>query len=179
LTEAPATNPSIPTPVSPRRFWIVIAVALIVGGLAAAWAVIDSRNVRPYVAPDFTLTTYDEQTVHLADLRGKVVVLNFWASWCAPCRAEAPVLQVMASQLKDVAFIGIAQGDTPENAQAYIKEYGITYANGPDNGIVDAYRVQGLPSTIVISPTGIVTDTILSGINIKDLIDRITAAQKQ
>jgi cytochrome c biogenesis protein CcmG/thiol:disulfide interchange protein DsbE len=181
LTEAPATNPSMPTPTAipaaPRRFWLVIAVALIVGVLAATWAVIDSQNVRPYVAPDFALTTYDGQIVHLADLRGKVVVLNFWASWCAPCRAEAPVLNLLSQQEKDTVFVGVAQGDTEANARAYLKEFTITYPNGPDNGIVDAYRVQGLPTTIVISPTGVVTETILAGVEPGKLRASIEAAR--
>ena len=156
----------------------MIAIALVIGAVLLALALLDSRNDQPYKAPDFTLTAYDGTSHHLADLRGSVVVINFWASWCVPCQAEAPVLQKLSGELKGqkVVFLGVDQADKVEDAQAHIRKFGITYPNGPDNGIVDAYRIQGLPTTIVVDPQGIVSSTILAAVNENDLLGRIELA---
>ncbi len=109
-------------------------------------------------APDFALKTFDGQTVKLADLRGKVVVLNFWASWCQPCRDEAVFLQSMWNTYKDrgVVFVGVDYVDSESTARDYIKQYNITYLNGPDLGteISQKYRIKGVPETYFIGKDG-------------------------
>lgn len=115
-------------------------------------------QVRSGLAPDFTLTTFDNRQVSLKDLRGKVVVLNFWASWCQPCRIEAAYLENTWRKYKDkgVVFIGVDYVDTELNALAYIKEFDITYFNGPDLGtrISQAYGIKGVPETFYIAKNG-------------------------
>lgn len=109
-------------------------------------------------APDFTLTTFDEQTLRLSDLRGQVVVINFWASWCVPCRQEAPVLEATWREYRDrgVVFIGVDYLDTEIEARKYMAEFDLTYPNGPDVGtrIATAYRIKGVPETFFVDTTG-------------------------
>lgn len=109
-------------------------------------------------APDFTLTTFDGQTISLSDYRGQVVVINFWASWCPPCRDEAPVLERVWRRYRDqgVVFIGVDYVDTEPEALAYIAEFDITYPNGPDLGSRAAkdYHIQGVPETFFVTKAG-------------------------
>jgi cytochrome c biogenesis protein CcmG/thiol:disulfide interchange protein DsbE len=109
-------------------------------------------------APDFSLTGFDERKVTLSELRGKVVIINFWASWCPPCRQEAAYLEQTWRKYKDqgVVFIGVDYVDTEKEARAYIKEFDITYINGPDikTRISDAYNIKGVPETFYVSKNG-------------------------
>jgi cytochrome c biogenesis protein CcmG, thiol:disulfide interchange protein DsbE len=120
-------------------------------------------------APDFTLTTFDGQKVSLADLRGNVVVINFWASWCIPCREEADYLEQTWRKYRDqgVVFIGVGYADTVKEAMAYIEEFDITYINGPDLGtrISQAYSIKGVPETFFVSRDG-----ELKGVHIGPLV---------
>lgn len=109
-------------------------------------------------APDFTLNTFDGQQVKLSDFRGKVVVINFWASWCVPCRDEAAFLERTWRQYKDrgVVFLGVDWVDPEPDARAYIKEFNITYLNGPDLGssINPLYKIRGVPETFFVGKDG-------------------------
>lgn len=109
-------------------------------------------------APDFSLTGFDGRTVSLSELRGQVVIINFWASWCNPCREEAAYLEQTWRKYKDqgVVFIGVDYVDTEKPALAYIKEFDITYINGPDMGtrIAQAYNIQGVPETYFVAKNG-------------------------
>jgi cytochrome c biogenesis protein CcmG/thiol:disulfide interchange protein DsbE len=112
-------------------------------------------------APDFTLTLFDGSTARLSDFRGKVVFLNFWASWCPPCRAEARLLEQAWRQQRDqgVVFLGVDIQDTEEAARDFLKEFGITYMNGrdPRNRIAIDYGVYGIPETYFIDREGRIT----------------------
>ncbi|MBI3741826.1 MAG: TlpA family protein disulfide reductase [Chloroflexi bacterium] len=110
------------------------------------------------LAPDFTLITFNEETIRLSQLRGQVVVINFWASWCIPCRAEAPFLEKTFRDYKNrgVVFIGVDWSDPEPDARKYIAEFNLTYYNGPDIGtkIGQLYRIRGVPETFFVGKDG-------------------------
>jgi cytochrome c biogenesis protein CcmG/thiol:disulfide interchange protein DsbE len=109
-------------------------------------------------APTFGMTTFDGQEVDLAAMRGQVVVVNFWASWCLPCEDEAADLENTWQRYRDlgVVVVGVDYVDTETEALAFIARHNITYPNGPDLGtrISQAYRLSGVPETYVVDPTG-------------------------
>jgi cytochrome c biogenesis protein CcmG/thiol:disulfide interchange protein DsbE len=110
------------------------------------------------MAPDFTLTGFDGRTVTLSELRGQVVIINFWASWCPPCREEAAYLEQTWRKYdrNGVIFIGVDWVDTEKEALAYIDEFDITYLNGPDIGtrVAQTYNIQGVPETFYVAKNG-------------------------
>lgn len=142
--------------------WIQVLVFVLIIGLILLFAFgLRARGEPPRssgAAPDFTITSFEGQTIKLSELRGKVVVINFWASWCAPCRDEAPFLEKTWRQYKDrgVVFIGVDYVDSETAAKAYLKEFGITYFNGPDIGseIYQRYRAKGVPETYFVGKEG-------------------------
>ncbi|HYT80024.1 MAG TPA: TlpA disulfide reductase family protein [Actinomycetota bacterium] len=112
-------------------------------------------------APDFALPMLDGSgTVRLSDLRGQVVVINFWASWCAACREEHPNFVVAWERYRDqgVVFLGIVYQDSPSSARAYMRAMGGDWPNLVDPGARTAlaYGVYGVPETFFIRPDGVV-----------------------
>lgn len=186
------TNLSVlePEPTAPRRGGLSLAsIVLLVGILAVVavfgWALIRSNQTQPTAgpAPDFTMTTYDGQEYRLSDLRGKVVIVNFWASWCIPCHDEAPALQRVYERYKDrgVEMLGVAYTDTDTNALAFIDKYDMTYPTGPDTGtrISDRYNIIGVPETFVIDQQGNIAKFIMqptTEAELSAIIDGLLAA---
>lgn len=163
------TNPVVPVPhrVSFIGFGIILLIAFgLLGLLAFAWVQRQAPPLEAGLAPQFELKTFDGATVRLADLRGKAVVINFWASWCVPCRDEAPVLQAMWQKYRaqGVVILGVDYVDTENEARKFIQEFGQTYPNGPDVGtqISQKYRITGVPETYFITPEG----TVLGGTDV-------------
>lgn len=160
----------------PLRYLLIpLFVAMIVGLLALLYYVMSQSgqlsgfspgiNLEPTLirqdnrpAPDFTLTLSDGRVVRLSDFRGQPVVINFWASWCGPCRLEAPALEEAHVRYKDqgVVILGINLWDSEEGAAEFRKIYGQTYPSGPDprGTIAIEYGVSGIPETFFITPDG-------------------------
>jgi cytochrome c biogenesis protein CcmG/thiol:disulfide interchange protein DsbE len=140
------------------RFSLLGIAFVVVGFLGLAMVKRQEGQVSSGLAPDFTLVTFSGETVKLSELRGQVVIVNFWASWCVPCREEAPYLEQTWRKYQDrgVVFIGVDYVDVEGKALAFIKEFNVTYPNGPDIGlhISDAYHMRGVPETYFVARNG-------------------------
>lgn len=140
-------------------------------------------------APEVVGTTLDGSELSLASLRGRIVVLNVWASWCAPCRAEAPTLERTSQDLaKDgVQFVGLDTRDSVAAANAFVESFGITYPNIIDTDgrlqllFRDSLPPQAIPSTIVIDASGRVAGRIIgkaSESSLKGIIEPLLREQQ-
>ena len=134
-------------------------------------------------APAFTLERLDGKgDLDLASLRGKAVVLNFWASWCGPCKDETPLLQRAWQRWegKDVVFVGVDVKDFRGDARSFTRRYGVTYPNVYDGkgSLVGRYGVTGFPETYFIDAAGKVRYRIAGPVEDEsDLDDGIERAQ--
>lgn len=147
------------------RYALIFATIVGVISILAYGFTKDPRNIpSPVVgrqAPDFELRLLDGTVVRLSNYRGRVVFLNFWASWCPPCRAEARLLEEAWRRVKDreIVFLGVNIQDTDEGARRFIEEFGISYPNGrdPQSRIAIDYGVYGIPETFFIDREGRIT----------------------
>lgn len=159
---------------APRRgvpIWAQIIIWAFLVGLLAIVAMGLNRAQQGTVQPgqvidNFTLPLYSsyeldgKSEINIQELRGKVVVINFWASWCKPCEQEAAELQAAWKEYEatgQVVFLGVDYVDTEPEARVYLKKFGITYANGPDlaTRISQYFRIKGVPETYFIDQNGV------------------------
>lgn len=185
---SPTPEP-IPTDIDRRR-WLLHSIALLV--LVApvlAWLITSDRDTdgslglvgtRGGPAPDFSVTLFDgtdfRLSSHLSD-DGRPVVLNFWASWCVPCREEMPAFDAVSRRRPEVFFLGVAVEDTEAEARTFAAEIGVSYPLGidPDSAILEQYPILGLPTTWFISADGLIAATWagqLDPTKLEDLIDQ-------
>lgn len=122
---------------------------------------------KPFPAPNFTLQGEDGKTYRLSDYRGKVVVLNFWATWCPPCRYEMPSMERAYGKLKGekIALLAINVGETEDQVFEFTGKYPVTFPLllDTEGAIVPRYPVIALPTTFVIDPRGMVTHRAVGG----------------
>jgi cytochrome c biogenesis protein CcmG, thiol:disulfide interchange protein DsbE len=122
-----------------------------------------------FLAPGFTTKTIDGKTISLSNLRGKVVLVNIWASWCPPCKAEMPAIEHVYQAYKDKGFVVLAVDstiqDTVANAQAFVNENRLSFPILMDETgeITRLYHVQSLPTSFFIGPDGIIREVIVGG----------------
>jgi peroxiredoxin len=121
-------------------------------------------------APDFTLNTIDGEPLTLSSLRGKTVLLNFWATWCPPCREEMPAFQKVYEEFKDDDFTIVSitdeAGSELDKVFAFREEYGLTFTILLDEygTINERYYIYALPRTLLLTPEGVVHKILLGGI---------------
>jgi cytochrome c biogenesis protein CcmG/thiol:disulfide interchange protein DsbE len=162
----PISTPTIEPKSAPRQLpaWvIVLAFVLLLTFLALIWwglnrAQQGSVQINDSV-PAFTLTGFDGKQYSTKDLAGKVIVVNFWASWCDPCKQEAADMQAAWQYYQPggkVVFMGVDWVDTEPEAKSYLSQFGITYLNGPDlrTAISQIFRIKGVPETYILDKTG-------------------------
>lgn len=130
-------------------------------------------------APAFHLVLYDGRSLTSESLRGSVVVLHFWGSWCAPCRAEAPVIRSLWETYapQGVQFLGVAYQDVESKARAFLEAHGWGFPNGsdPTGQISRAYGVRGVPETYVIGPDGVLVRKYIGPVDEEGLAGTLEA----
>jgi thiol-disulfide isomerase/thioredoxin len=149
--------------------WHIAFITLLITGplwiwanrlpLAAQQARRTPQPALGYPAPDFQLTGLQAKPFVLAEQRGKPVVINFWATWCAPCQRELPALQATAERYAgQVQIIGIDQGETLATVQPYVQERGLTFPILLDEDLTvgQRYQIQGMPTTFFIDGDGVI-----------------------
>ncbi|MPZ15269.1 MAG: redoxin family protein [Chloroflexi bacterium] len=133
-----------------------------VGGVFGVNAVGQAGEVKRQSMPPILLDTFDGQKMQLSDFRGKVVVVNFWASWCVPCRQEAPTLERVwrATQDRGVQFVGINVWDDEGEARRFLDQFGVSYLNAPDptGRFAIELGLTGIPETFFINREGMVVE---------------------
>lgn len=138
-------------------------------------------------APDFTLKTINGQQVTLSDLRGQKVFLNFWASWCAPCKNEMPALQTLSREYEDkvkVYGVNMLSDDNIESAERFMLENALTFPSLLDEtgAVKKAYRIVGLPVSITIDEQGRIVDVHkgeLKQTDMKNLFSHLLSSQPE
>ncbi len=167
------TAASTPQPPVARRaspFWLLLALVILVAGGAWVWAnrvpadaLAELRTPAPAVdhpAPDFTAPLLSGESFSLGGAQGTPVVLNFWSTWCGPCRAEMPAIQKAAENYgARVRFVAINQGEKSAVIQPFVDEFGLTFPIALDQDQAvgsDLYNVTGLPTTFFIDGDGTV-----------------------
>ncbi len=135
--------------------WLGVLVALL--GCAAAVPVPSSTGTPAAFAPNFTLRTLDGQYLSLSELHGRYVLLNFWATWCAPCRDEMPFLQSFATaHAAQVTVLAINQREDAATVAQFARQHRLSFPIllDPTDDMLRAYQVQALPLTVLVAPQG-------------------------
>lgn len=161
-----------PSPTRTKRFsiislLIIVGLLVIVGSLIWAFFQNSQQTMENGYVPDFAQPTLEDGRVFsLSAQQGNVVVINFWGSWCGPCRVEAPLLEDVYQRYRaeNVIFIGIAIEDNEAGARGFIEEFGISYPNILDQNfeLQDAFEVASVPRTLILNRDGRLVRTFFS-----------------
>lgn len=162
-----------------HKAWIALAGLLMLAGLA--WALSPRFRLDPaigdeetsprvgFLAPDFTLSTFDDGERTLSELRGKVIVINFWATWCPPCRAEMPALQRAYDEHRgrglEILAINTTFQDSQSDAREFVNEFGLTFPILLDQAgdVSRGFELRAMPTTLFVDREGYVREVILGG----------------
>lgn len=161
----------------PRRWWPFTAIVLLVGGLWTLGSRVATTDEAPrqanphegFPAPDFALENLSGETVALADYRGQVVIVNLWASWCGPCRAEMPALQNVYDDLAADGLVVLGVNSTAQDSEAaarsFVAENALTFPILLDRAddVSQTYRLRSLPSTFIVDRSGLIRAVLIGG----------------
>ena len=163
-----------------KRFEYLMALSLVAGILWTVASRVPSAVGAPmssspspregFLAPDFTLDTLDGSKVTLSELRGQIVVINFWATWCLPCREETPALEKSYEQYKEsgviILGVNLTNQDSMSDIESFVQEFKLTYPILLDrDGRISnyLYQIRGLPTTFFVSREGIIRTVLVGG----------------
>ena len=160
-----------------KSIWSILSVLLLLPGL---WGMAGRPPLIGGPAPEITLTDLQGREVHLSDFRGKVVLLNFWATWCKPCKEEMPAMEASYAKLRDKGFVVLAinELEDTERVADHIRTHHHTFPVVMDhsNKVANLYGVVGLPASFLIDPQGIVRERIsgslLTESRIEEMVQR-------
>lgn len=154
---------TIPSRAKTSPAWFILLGAVVLGLIVMMGAWMKKSDAKMLQigqpVPDFSLTSFDGETYTLSQYRGKVVLINVWASWCYTCDEESYMLQEVWTEVEpagETLFLGVDYVDTEKPALDFIREHGMTYPNGPDLGsaISKMLKIQGVPETFLIGTDG-------------------------
>ncbi len=161
-----------------RRWTAVLILVAVLGvgwiSLTAAPSAATTGGLIPspragFLAPDFTLETTTGEQITLSDLRGQVVIINLWATWCPPCRAEMPAIEAIYQANKaaglEVLAVNVTYQDDPAAAAQFARDFGLTFPIllDMDGAVSNRYRLQALPTTFFVDRQGIISEVIPGG----------------
>ncbi len=173
----------------PRQAWSTL---LLIIGVSAFFAFVVLPYIRPksklegIAAPDFALSVIHggeaESRIRLSDLRGKTVILDFWASWCGPCRAQAPIIDTVARRHEaagDVVVVGVSTSDERSAAIQFAQSQNLSYPMVFDdkNQVAAAYSVTGLPTLVIVDKGGKIVAVRRSVVREKELEELVGQAK--
>lgn len=161
----------------PRIILVIILASMLASGLVTAGCSGSTQGPEiGKLAPDFQLSNLDGQVVSLGDFRGKPVLLNFWASWCSPCRYEMPFLQEIyqAWSGKGLVVLAVDLQENPSRVKEFVEEFGLSFpvllATGQEVPL--AYNIRGIPATFFIDKNGIIQDMKIGAFSSRAEIER-------
>ena len=162
--------------------WILFSSSHLVNSGSDRSASLEPAPVVGHTAPDFELATPAGEIIRLSDYRGTPVIVNFWATWCGPCRAEFPEFQEAAvDNAGSLVIIGVnsTSTDQAESIPTFLEEFGITFPIVLDEqgDVVDLYRVLGLPTTVFIDSNGVINEVFTGPLNKAYIESKISELQ--
>lgn len=161
-----------------KKQWIVLA-AIVVLTVVAVYQSPSPNNKEElpkvgYRAPQISLIGLDGKAYSFDDLNGKPVVINFWASWCGPCRIEAPDLVRLYekySEQIEIYAVNVTVGDSIDGAKAFAKEYGFDFPVllDPEGTVSGQYQIRPIPTTFFVNGKGVIVDQVIGVVDSRDL----------
>ncbi|PCD08118.1 alkyl hydroperoxide reductase [Peribacillus simplex] len=133
-------------------------------------------------APNFSLKTLDGKQVELSDYEGKKIMLNFWATWCPPCKKEMPDMEKYTQQAGDDVVVLAVNIDPENDVQAFVEDNGITFtipldSQSAKNPVNERYKILSIPTTYFIDKKGIIRNKVISAMTLKDMERNINSMQ--